>query len=558
MMFYLKGILGICFGVLTVAFGAGLLASAAYLVSLSALMVPIGALTLPIVAVRFFGIGRAVCRYGERYLTHTATFAILADLRTGLYRKIEPIAPLGLADARSEVARAIVFDVDVLEQWYVRVLTPAVVALVTYIAGGVILYLIAPTLAATYLIGALLCALLAYLGRAYTHQAQTRLQRSRSHLSSALTELVGGLIDARAARAQKRLYEEEMQAIEQTHLEEERLLVREAILTGASETIAQITVWAILVGACYAAANDSLSGVWLAPVVLGISACMEALVSLVGAARYHDTVAQAHRQLTETIGKTHPIEQQAPLRSHRLVFDHVSYEAGGRKIVDDVSFTVEEGEHIAIVGTSGSGKTTLMRMIYGYTKPTSGVVTIGSVRTDKIAQGEIEQHCAPIPQEIDLFAGTAEDNLRLADPTASEKQIAQIWQEAELTDVDPKRELTALGRELSGGQRQRFALARYLLIADRPLAVWDEPLSHLSADMAARLDKRLMATRKGKTLILITHRLTGLDTFDRILVIEQGRIIEQGTEQQLLAQQGHYCQLKHAWQQHIDVEDADV
>ncbi|MBQ5832523.1 MAG: hypothetical protein IIW43_03505, partial [Selenomonadales bacterium] len=224
---YVKGTLGILLGFLTIGMGAGLLASASYLISLSALMPNIGVLTLPIVAVRFFGIGRAVCRYGERYLTHAATFAILSRIRTDLYNALEPLAPMALGHARQDLSRTLVFDADILQEWYLRVLTPSVVAAMTYGVGAVVLAWISPSLALVYTAGALLVsALMPHLSRARARVLLTEKEAAEEKLSASLEELVHGLTDARSSGAESRFAEAEARHIEEVRIAEERLFVR--------------------------------------------------------------------------------------------------------------------------------------------------------------------------------------------------------------------------------------------------------------------------------------------------------------------------------------------
>lgn len=555
MMVQVKGACGIVLGVLTVLMGAGLLASASYLVSLASLPIGIGALTLPIVAVRFFGIGRAVCRYGERYLTHAATMAVATEIRTRLYGAAERLSPVREA-SRTDVARSLVLDADVLQEWYVRMLTPAVTASVTALVGTAVLYMVEPVLAGIYLGGAVLMSVVVpYVSARQTHKMSREVQEAQSALADGLTEMVLGLTDARLFGAQDTLREEQMRTIDRLRHAQVRVSVWEALMQGASELASHLTVWLIFVGACICVSEGRLQGVWLAAVVIGVSACMEAFLPMVSAVRYHDTARRVTRHMAKTIGAEPLVRGTHKAKGGDISFDHVTYEAGGRIIADDVTFTVRRGEHIALVGASGSGKTTLLRLLYGYLRPSSGRITVGGIEVGDLADGEIESIIAPIPQEIDLFAGTLADNVRLADPSADEARLCEVWQKSEADDLPPERTVAALGRELSGGQRQRIAIARYLLTADRDIALWDEPLAHLSADTAARLHRTLMATRQNQTLLLVTHRLEGLADFDRILVLDGGRIVEQGTEQDLLARRGHYARLKRTQADTIDMQE---
>lgn len=562
MKIQVKGICGIVLGFLTVVMGAGLLASAAYLISLSALMPNIGALTLPIVAVRFFGIGRAVCRYGERYLTHAATFSLLARLRTDLYNALEPLAPMAFGQAKQDLARTLVFDVDVLQEWYLRVLTPSVVAAVTYGIGALVLAWIAPSMALVYTVGAfLMCVVIPQIARTRESVLLAQKEEAETKLSASLDELVRGLADAKAGGAESFFVRGERAHIEAVRKAEARLFARQAFTEGASETAAHLTVAAVLVCGVLAAEEGTLAAIWLAAVTLGTSACMEAFLPMTGVRRFALASARAKAHLATALDVkplTKGDREATFIREIR--FDGVSYEADGRRIVEDVSFVLTPGKKIAVVGASGSGKTTLTRLLLGYHHPTSGSVTFDGIETTALRSGAAEKLISPIPQRIDVFGATIEDNIRLAEPTASTDKLMRAYTLAELDGAAGGglpfgRMLAAGGHELSGGERQRIAIARCLLTDKRALAVWDEPLTGLDADMAGRIGARLTETLGARALLLVTHRLTGLKDFDEILVMDSGRIIERGTEEELLVRRGRYAKMKHAQEDWIDADD---
>ena len=558
---YGKGVFGILLGFLTIGMGAGLLASASYLISLSALMPNIGVLTLPIVAVRFFGIGRAVCRYGERYLTHAATFAILSRIRTDLYNALEPLAPMALGHARQDLARTLVFDADILQEWYLRVLTPSVVAAMTYGIGAAVLAWISPSLALVYTAGALLvCIVMPHLSRARARTLLTEKEAAEEKLSASLDELVHGLTDARSSGAEERFVLAERQHIEAVRTAEERLFLRQAVEEGMSETISHLTVAGVLFFGVCAVMDGMLGGIWLAAVTLGVSACMEAFLPMTGALRFAFTVQRAKNHLRSVTDTPPPVRgEEVSSFADEVRFDNVSYEADGRRIVDGVSLSIKRGQKVAVVGASGSGKTTLTRLLLGYHQPTSGVVTFDGTPTTSLRAGEAEKLIAPIPQRVDVFGATIADNIRLAEPTADDGALLRAYRLAEMEEEDGSlalhRKLAAGGHELSGGERQRIAIARYLLAESRDLAVWDEPLTGLSADMAERIGNALMDSLNGRALLLVTHRLSHLDDFDEILVMDNGRIIERGTEKDLLALGGRYAEMKRTQLDWVDADD---
>lgn len=557
----MKGIFGILLGFLTIGMGAGLLGSAAYLISLSALMPNIGALTLPIVAVRFFGIGRAVCRYGERYLTHAATFAILSRIRTDLYNALEPLAPMELGRAKQDLSRTLVFDADILQEWYLRVLTPSVVAGMTYLGCAFVLAWISPAMALVFTLGALVMGIVVpHISRERCGALLTAKEEAEERLSASLDELVRGLADARAGGAEAIFAAQEEKHIEAVRRAEHSLYTRQAVEDGVSETAAHLTVAGVLLCGVLAVESSVLGAVWLAAVALGTSACMEAFLPMTNALRFSYTVQRAKHHLSAVTDVEPPTRGDGIASFEReIAFENVSFVSGGRCIVEDVSLTITRGKKVAIVGASGSGKTTLTRLLLGYHYPTSGRITYDGRPTTDLGAGSAERIIAPIPQRVDIFGATIADNIRLAEPSADDETLARVHRMAELDETDAAlsltRELAAGGHELSGGERQRIAIARYLLTEQRQLAVWDEPLTGLAADMAHRIGKRLDVTLGDRALLLVTHRLTGLDTFDEILVMDGGRIAERGTEAELIARGGRYAEMKRAQADWVDADD---
>ena len=240
-------------------------------------------------------------------------------------------------------------------------------------------------------------------------------------------------------------------------------------------------------------------------------------------------------------------------RPPHLELDHVRFAyAAGRTALDDVSFTVEAGTTVALVGPTGAGKTTVAGLVLRFLEPDTGVLRAdGRPLTDTTPE-QWRRRVAWVPQRPRLFHGSLLENLRLARPGASGDDVERAAAAARLESL--VRELpqgweTPVGEEgerLSGGEARRVALARAFL-ADAPVLVLDEPTGHLDLETEAAVLDAIRELRRGRTTLLIAHRITTVVDADRIVLLENGRVIEQGSHDALLAAEGIYSRLVAAW-----------
>lgn len=225
--------------------------------------------------------------------------------------------------------------------------------------------------------------------------------------------------------------------------------------------------------------------------------------------------------------------------------------SAGHDVLHDVSFTVREGERIAIVGPSGAGKTTLGRLLAGIDPPRKGSVSRGGVALTDIPRSELRSEIALVTQEYHFFNGSVRDNLLLAKPSASDDELRECLEAvAAWTWVSELGLDTRLGtgtREISPAEAQQVSLAR-LLLSDPHTLVLDEATSVLNPKVARDLERSLAALLSGRTVISIAHRLHTAHDADRVIVMEKGRIVETGSHQELLAAAGSYAALWTSWQ----------
>lgn len=570
--------LALALQVATLASGIALMATSAWLVSKAALRPSIADLSLAIVGVRAFGISRGLFRYLDRLLAHEVTLGLLARLRTRVYRALVPLAPARLVDARGgDVLGTLVADMDTLEHAYVRVLGPTLAAV---IAAGFVALLLWPrgSAIAFLTVGGLGGAgvVAPWLASRIGAAAAGRVVALQARLSAGLVDLVQGLADLTAFGRDRIEAGRLARAGEEVARAEARAAKGAAAGGALAGLVADLTVVGVVTVAAGAAAGGTLDGVEIAVVALAALASFEAVALLPAAWQGLGGTREAARRVFDLLDATPAVEEppdpapppvEATVAVTRLTF---TYPGTERPALDDVSLGLEPGRAVAIVGPSGSGKTTLVNLLLRFWDAPAGSVRIGGVDVGCLAGRDVRDRLAVLGQPVHLFTGTVRDNLCLARPAASD---AELWGALEAACLDevvralPDGLDTWLGEQglaLSGGERQRLALARAYL-KDAPILVLDEPTAHLDPVTEREVMRRLRdgvrsagsrasgrVPAEGRALLLITHRLVGLDWMDEIVVLDEGRVVERGRWPDLVVGGGPFERLWAAQQDRLD------
>ena len=241
----------------------------------------------------------------------------------------------------------------------------------------------------------------------------------------------------------------------------------------------------------------------------------------------------------------------APPLTGDIVFDHVTFAyEEGRPVLSDLSFTVPAGKTVAILGATGSGKSTVVELLQRLYEPQSGQITIGGTPIKKIDRRYLRSRIGLVLQEPFLYSRTIRENVAIARPDANDRDIRQAAADASADRFILESEKgwdTVVGERgvtLSGGQKQRLAIARTIL-KDNDILIFDDSLSAVDTETDARIRKALRERRRDVTSLIISHRVNTLREADRILVLENGRVVQQGTHDQLIREDGLYASIFH-------------
>jgi thiol reductant ABC exporter CydC subunit len=547
-----------------VAAAIGLIATSAWLISRSAQRPQESAVAIAIVGVQFFALSRGLCRYGERVIGHDAAFRVLADLRVRLYERLERLAPLGLpAFGNGDLLARLIHDVDSLQDLLVRVVPPFAIALIVGVLTVALQWWMLPA-AGMILLAALLLAgtLVPWLTGALAARAETRQATARGELTSSVVDLIEGAPElavngATAAQLRRALAAD----AELTQLAGASARTA-GIGQGLTTLCAGLAMWGALLAGVSAVHAGRLHGVLLAGIALIPLVSFELVTGLPNATQTLQRVRRSAARVLEVMDTpppvlepSHPLALSPPPHALRARDLHYAYPGEDRPALDGIDLDLSPGRRVAVVGPSGAGKSTLAGVLLRFLPYERGSVTLDGLEISALDGEECRRVIGLVSQDAHVFDNTLEENLRLAKRDATAEQIDDALTAVRLLEwtrelpLGLATEVGERGARMSGGQRQRLAIARALL-ADFPLLVLDEPGEHLDTLTADAIISDLLAVTRDRATLLITHRLTGLQEVDEVLVLDHGRVLERGTHGELLGRGGHYAEL---WRREQDV-----
>lgn len=526
-------LLGLLLGLITVLASIGLLSLSGWFIAATA-FAGISAITaqafnyfLPSAGVRFFSLLRIVSRYGDRVVSHDATFRVLTRLRVWAYRTIEPLSSAYLSRFQSgDLLNRLVDDVDSMNHLYIRVLLPGFISIISVFVVFVYMYFFDMHLA-LWVVGILVFSgflfpwVIFYLGKPLGE----RLQRKINDMRVTIVDHMQGMIELYLL-GQLEKYTNKL--IKQ-HKELMDTQIRMAYLRGLVQFGISLSLGLGIVVALYVGILDvnknSLNGVFLSLIVLTIMASFEAIAPIPLAFQYLGKTLLSGKRLIEFSNITPDVifNQQSTqsFYQHSIAFDHVYFAYEKQNwVLQNFSIRVHEVEKLGIVGSSGVGKSTLIRLLSRGIDPQHGVVRIGGVDIRSVSESCLRQSMSIISQHIDLFNTSIRENLILAKPSATDEELWDVLAKVQLGSF-----ISALkqgldtwvgeqGMRLSGGQKRRLGLARALLY-DAPIWLLDEPTEGLDGLTRQRVLQELFQLAQHKTVIMVSHRKSDLVYMDR-------------------------------------------
>ena len=491
---------------------------------------------------------------------------VVADIRCATQANLLRQAPRFFEENRpSEIASRMTADTAIVEQVVGSTVSVALRNMVTAIGGLVYLFALAPKLAGLLLLG-IPIVLLVLIGLARKVRALSRASQDRlADIGSAATEVLGAMKIVQAFGQEEREAARFRATVERGFATARQRIRLRAMMTA----VAFALIFGAITGVMWLGAIDvaagRLSGGSIAAFVLtgglvagafgSLSESWGDLLRGAGAASRLGELMTAKPDISPP-ARTHMLP--AMERGARLTFDQVRFHYPTRPdqaALHGIDLDVHPGETVAVVGPSGAGKSTLIQLALRFYDPDAGAVRLNGVALPDLAPAELRAMMAMVPQDSVIFAASARDNLRYGRWGASD---AQIWDAARAANADaflrdlPQGLDSFLGEggaRLSGGQRQRIAIARALL-RDASILLLDEATSALDAESERLVQDALATLMQGRTTIVIAHRLATVRAADRIIVMDDGRIVEEGDHATLLARDGLYARLARLQFQH--------
>lgn len=549
-------LLSVLFGFLAGISAVSLFANSGYLISKAAAMPPLYVLTVSIAFLKFFSLTRALSKYAERYYSHRATFTILSNLRVHFFEKLIPLAPQIFQKYRSgDLLSRIVGDVESLRNFFLRVFYPPIVMVTVFLATIVFTNFFSIEIGLILIVGV---ALTGFVVPAWFATKQRYLERQvreqRGELSISATEFLYGFRDL---KIHQKLAKQETQLIDASDAyieEQEKDGMRALFSQSLNSGITMLISWIVLAVGAYLVTVGELEGVFLAMLVMVSLTVFENAVPMASFPNHYEESRLAATRLYSVVEneddqklpeETSNLETIDKEEAWSLSMENVTfaYPLEDRNAIEQIDINIPKGSKTAIVGPSGSGKSTLLQLILKVYEPDSGSVIINGSNVHNLDEESIWAGTNTLLQDHHFFYGTIRENLQIAKDGLTDDEMNNVLSKVKLEEFSLADSVLEKGENLSGGEKQRLSIARSLLKASR-LWLLDEPTSSVDVLTEKVIYEHLFEQAADDTLLLVSHRLTGLEQMDCIIVMNEATIVETGTYDELMKLKGYFYEMK--------------
>ncbi|MEZ9633485.1 cysteine/glutathione ABC transporter ATP-binding protein/permease CydC [Vibrio cyclitrophicus] len=511
---------------------------------------------LPGGGVRGLAMSRTAGRWGERVVSHNATFKLLTDLRIFFFKKLAPLIPGRISNLRdADLLNRLVADVDAMDHVYLRLVSPVTVGVFGIFFLTIFLMWFDSSLG--LILGSILLIMLLVWPILFYKLGKRNggeLTQNKADLRVTTLDWIEGYSELTLFGAEERY----RNAILET---QQKLMANQFVnanLTGMASAALMLFNGLTLVLMLWLAA-DGVGGnapdPFIALMAFATMASFELLMPIAGAFQHLGQTLSSARRLNEVILSEPEVqfaEEKLDINKPLdITFSNVTfnYPDSERSVLSAVDLTIPATHKVAIVGQTGSGKSTLIQLLTRYWDPKKGDISIAGVELTQWNESQLRESISVVSQRVDILNGTLRDNLLIASPEATDDHLANILQDVGLEKLLENNALDSWlgdgGRQLSGGEKRRIGIARAIL-HDAPILLLDEPTEGLDKQTEQSIMTLFEKHFEGKTVIFITHRLIGLESMDSIVLIEQGEIVENGSHEKLLNEAGRYFQLRQA------------
>ncbi len=509
----------------------------------------------PSASVRGLAIGRTVMRYFEKIVTHDATFRILSKLRVQVFEKIIPLSPAVLNRYRnSDLLNRLVSDVDTLDSLYLRLLAPFFTAALVIIAMTIGLSFVNIPLALG--LGLFLLILLIIIPTVFYRLGQEfgeRLIQARATYRTQFLEFIQAQAELLLFNAEDKL-KEKMSATEKTWQEDQ---AKEAKLSGFSTALVLFLNGLLISGMLWFASNadfgtDEYRTAYIALFTFAALAAFEIIMPLGAAFLHIGQVIAAAERVTEIIEQKPLVEfndnEKFETKVRLISAKDLSFSYPGQEtlILKNLTLDLEQGQKIAILGKTGSGKSSLLQLLVRNYDANQGELLLAEKPIFSYSEETLRRQICFLTQRVHVFSDTLRQNLQFASANEiSDEQMIEVLHQVGLSKL-LEQEGNGLnlwlgdgGRPLSGGEQRRLGLAR-ILLNNAPILLLDEPTEGLDRETERQILRLILQHAENKTLIMVTHRLSSIEQFDKICVIDNGRLIEEGDYNSLITKENGF------------------